>query len=52
LLVAGFLLLVEGKEKRIKKLNRRDHRVRRGKNGQRLKAQGAREKALPFPTLP
>ena len=33
-------------------LNHRDRGVRRDKNGQRLKALGARGKRLPFPTLP
>jgi hypothetical protein len=35
-----------------KKLNRRDRRARRGKNGQRLKIQDARKEADHFPTLP
>ena len=35
-----------------KKLNHRDRGARRDKNGQRLKALGARGKRLPFPTLP
>jgi hypothetical protein len=35
-----------------KKLNHRGRRARRDKIGKRLKAQRAREQAVPFPTLP
>jgi hypothetical protein len=35
-----------------KKLNHRGRRAHRDKNGKRLKAQGAREQAAPFPTFP
>jgi hypothetical protein len=42
-----------GKEfKENKKFNHRGRRARRDKNNQRLKAKGAREKAVPFPALP